>query len=146
MNTINDELLACYVDGTATPEEQVLVRNYLAQNPEEYERVLYMMDLDREDYIGEMPDRDSQDITRIPNHNKELPANNPAPLTQRIAYGAIACAVPQSIIGNLTASAAAFVPQKSMKTKGHITKRTKKSSRITGLQDRLLDMLNTIEK
>ena len=46
MDKINDELLACYVDGIATPEEQILVRNYLAQNPEEYERVLYMMDLD----------------------------------------------------------------------------------------------------
>ena len=53
MNTINDELLACYVEGIATPEEQILVRDYLAHNPEEYERVLYMMDLDREDYIKE---------------------------------------------------------------------------------------------
>ena len=53
MNTINDELLACYVEGIATPEEQILVRDYLTKNPEEYERVLYMMDLDREDYIKE---------------------------------------------------------------------------------------------
>ena len=47
MDTINDELLARYVDGVATPDEQILVRDYLAQNPEEYESILYMMDLDR---------------------------------------------------------------------------------------------------
>jgi exopolysaccharide biosynthesis predicted pyruvyltransferase EpsI len=61
MDTINDELLACYVEGTATPEEQILVRDYLTKNPEEYERVLYMMDLDREDYIKEQIEN-SQDI------------------------------------------------------------------------------------
>ena len=117
MNTINDELLACYVEGIATPEEQILVRDYLAKNPEEYERVLYMMDLDREDYIGEMIEDNSNNI---------VPLND-------------------SICTNITLSAAAFVPQKSMKTKGHITKRTRKLSRISGLQDRLNNMLNEIE-
>ena len=116
MDKINDELLACYVDGIATPEEQILVRNYLAQNPEEYERVLYMMDLDREDYIGEIME-DSSNI---------LSLND-------------------SINTNIALSAAAFVPQKSMKTKGHITKRIQKTSRISGLQDRLNNMLNEIE-
>lgn len=118
MNTINDELLACYVEGIATPEEQILVRDYLAHNPEEYERVLYMMDLDKEDYLGEMIEDNSNNI---------VPLND-------------------STNSNIALSAAAFVPQKSMKTKGHITKRTNKSLRITGLQDRLSDMLNTIEK
>jgi len=117
MNTINDELLACYVEGIATPEEQILVRDYLAHNPEEYERVLYMMDLDREDYLGEMIEDNSNNI---------VPLND-------------------SICTNLTLSAAAFVPQKSMKTKGHITKRTKKSLRITGLQDRLNKMIDELE-
>ncbi len=84
MDKINDELLACYVDGIATPEEQILVRNYLAQNPEEYERVLYMMDLDREDYIGEIME-DSSNI---------LSLND-------------------SINTNIALSAAAFVPQKN---------------------------------
>ena len=116
MDKINDELLACYVDGIATPEEQILVRNYLAQNPEEYERVLYMMDLDRADYIGEIME-DSSNI---------LSLND-------------------SINTNIALSAAAFVPQKSMKTKGHITKRIQKTSRISGLQDRLNNMLNEIE-
>lgn len=85
MNTINDELLACYVEGTATPEEQILVRDYLAKNPEEYERVLYMMDLDREDYLGEMIEDNSNNI---------VPLND-------------------SICTNITLSAAAFVPQKN---------------------------------
>ena len=116
MDTINDELLACYVEGIATPEEQTLVRDYLAKNPEEYERVLYMMDLDREDYLGEMIEDNSNNI---------VPLND-------------------SICTNITLSAAAFVPQKSMKTKGHITKRTNKSLRITGLQSRLNKMLNEI--
>lgn len=85
MNTINDELLACYVEGIATPEEQTLVRDYLTKNPEEYERVLYMMDLDREDYIGEMMEEDSSNI---------LSLND-------------------SINTNIALSAAAFVPQKN---------------------------------
>lgn len=85
MNTINDELLACYVEGTATPEEQTLVRDYLAEDPEEYERVLYMMDLDREDYIGEMMEEDSSNI---------LSLND-------------------SINTNIALSTAAFVPQKN---------------------------------
>ena len=118
MDTINDELLARYVDGVATPDEQILVRDYLAQNPEEYESILYMMDLDREDYIGELMEEDSSNI---------LSLND-------------------SINTNITLSAAAFVPQKSMKTKGYITKRTQKPLKIRGLQDRLLDMLNTIDK
>ena len=85
MDTINDELLACYVEGIATPEEQTLVRDYLTKNPEEYERVLYMMDLDREDYIGEMMEEDSSNI---------LSLND-------------------SINTNIALSAAAFVPQKN---------------------------------
>ncbi len=118
MDIINDELLARYVDGVATPDEQILVRDYLAQNPEEYESILYMMDLDREDYLGEMIEDNSNNIVPLNDFTNS----------------------------NIALSAAAFVPQKSMKTKGHITKRTKKSLRITGLQDRLLDMLNTIDK
>ena len=83
MNTINDELLACYVEGTATPEEQTLVRDYLAKNPEEYERVLYMMDLDREDYIGE----------QFENNSHILPLKE-SPITH-IACSAAAFAPPQ---------------------------------------------------
>ena len=120
MNTINDELLACYVEGTATPEEQILVRDYLAKNPEEYERVLYMMDLDREDYLGEM-----------------IEDNNIVPLND-------------SICTNITLSAAAFVPQNICALTPPICKvpakrTTKKSFRKTGLQDRLSEMLQNLQ-
>ena len=45
---INDELIACYVEGTATIEERDAVRKYLSLHPEEYERVLCLMDNDIE--------------------------------------------------------------------------------------------------
>ena len=144
MDTINDELLARYVDGVATPDEQILVRDYLARNPEEYESILYMMDLDREDYINEQIEN-SQDIISITDHNKEIPTDNSSPLTQRITLGVITACVTSPSINSIAASAAAFVPPQSMKTKGHIAKRTKKSSRIIGLQDRLNKLLNQIE-
>ena len=123
MDKINDELLACYVDGIATPEEQILVRNYLAQNPEEYERVLYMMDLDRADYIGEIME-DSSNI---------LSLND-------------------SINTNIALSAAAFVPQKSMCAINHLSNAekpnltNKKTLRIDGLQERLCKILDKIEE
>lgn len=83
MDTINDELLACYVEGIATPEEQILVRDYLTRNPEEYERVLYMMDLDRDDYLSE----------QIENNSHTLPLKE-SPITH-IACSAAAFAPPQ---------------------------------------------------
>ena len=50
---INDELLACYVEGTATAEEQAEVRQYLCEHPEEYMHLLCLMDEDTEDYLNE---------------------------------------------------------------------------------------------
>ncbi len=50
---INDELLACYIEGTATSEECDMVREYLCKCPEEYERVLSLMDNDKTDYLNE---------------------------------------------------------------------------------------------
>ena len=50
---ISDELIACYVEGTATSEERNLVRKYLCEHPEEYERILCLMDNDTVDYLGE---------------------------------------------------------------------------------------------
>ena len=123
MDKINDELLARYVDGVATAEEQVFVREYLAANPEEYERVLYMMDLDREDYIGEIME-DSSNI---------LSLND-------------------SINTNIALSAAAFVPQKSMCAINHLSNAekpnltNKKTLRIDGLQERLCKILDKIEE
>lgn len=50
---ISDELIACYVEGTVTAEERNFVRKYLCEHPEEYERVLCLMDNDTLDYLGE---------------------------------------------------------------------------------------------
>ena len=50
---ISDELLACYVEGTVTAEERNFVRKYLCKHPEEYERVLCLMDNNTVDYLGE---------------------------------------------------------------------------------------------
>lgn len=50
---ISDELIACYVEGTLTADERDMVRRYLCCHPEEYERVLCLMDNDRADYLGE---------------------------------------------------------------------------------------------
>lgn len=50
---ISDELIACYVEGTIKAEERNFVRKYLCEHPEEYERVLCLMDNDTVDYLGE---------------------------------------------------------------------------------------------
>ncbi len=50
---ITDEIIACYAEGTATPEEQIQVREYLSRHPEEYERILCLMDNDTMDFLGE---------------------------------------------------------------------------------------------
>lgn len=50
---INDELLACYVEGTATAEERAQVRQYLCEHPEEYVHILSLMDEDIEDHLNE---------------------------------------------------------------------------------------------
>ena len=115
MDTINDELLACYVEGIATPEEQILVRDYLAKNPEEYERVLYMMDLDREDYIKEFEEDIASTVHNI--------------------------ALKESSIMNIAYSAAAFAPlEKKMETKN-----TQNSLKINELLNRLSELLKEIE-
>lgn len=42
---VNDELIACFVDGTATEEECCAVRQYLLTHPEERVAVLHLMDM-----------------------------------------------------------------------------------------------------
>ena len=49
---ITDEIIAMYIDGTATPEEVTTVREYLAHHPEERENMLLLMD-DHQDYLEE---------------------------------------------------------------------------------------------
>ena len=58
---INEELLACYIEGTATAEEQEQVRQYLCKHSEEYMHILCLMDEDTEDYLNEFSE-DSCDI------------------------------------------------------------------------------------
>lgn len=50
---ISDELIACYVEGLATAEECKFVREYLSRHPEEFERVVCLMDHDSQDYLDE---------------------------------------------------------------------------------------------
>lgn len=50
---INDELIACYIEGDMTAEERNFVRKYLREHPEEYEHVLCLMDNDTADYLNE---------------------------------------------------------------------------------------------
>ena len=114
MDTINDELLARYVDGVATPDEQILVRDYLAQNPEEYESILYMMDLDREDYIDEFV----EDTISTAQH----------------------ISLKESSITNIAYSVAAFAPQE----KTIAEKILKTQLKINGFQDRLNNILEEI--
>lgn len=41
---INDEIIACYLEGTLNVEERNDVRQYLSEHPEKLESVLYAMD------------------------------------------------------------------------------------------------------
>lgn len=47
---ISDELIACYVEGTCSSHERDEIRNYLAKHPEEYERILCLLDRDKDDF------------------------------------------------------------------------------------------------
>ena len=64
---ISNELLAAYAEGKVTKEERNQVRQYLAENPQELESVMMMMDEDYElsvdDNIGCM---DQSDISKDP--------------------------------------------------------------------------------
>ena len=50
---ISDELIGCYTENTCTEEERKTVRLYLLRHPEEYERIIYLIDDDIEDYLDE---------------------------------------------------------------------------------------------
>jgi hypothetical protein len=45
---INLEILACYIDGTATEEERNIVREYLKKNPKCYEEMLNLIERSKE--------------------------------------------------------------------------------------------------
>lgn len=44
---ISDELIGCYIEGTCSADELKVVRNYLIKNPYEYERIISLMDNQR---------------------------------------------------------------------------------------------------
>lgn len=60
---INDEMLACYVEGSLNMEERNFVRKYLSENPEKMETLLYMIDDDREDFLDEIEEEIDDSIT-----------------------------------------------------------------------------------
>lgn len=110
---VDDELIACYVDGNAGVEEQKIVRQYLCEHTEEYEHILCLMDNDTFDYLGEQ---------------LEI-CNNCVPMNEK-SYSDIAY------------SAAAFAPEQN---KLFIPKHNSKSSKTSGLYDRLINMSDEID-
>lgn len=58
---ISDELIACYVEGTCTDEELSSVRQYILGHPAEYERILCLIDNDKEDYMNEHDDDETSE-------------------------------------------------------------------------------------
>lgn len=91
---INEELLACYIEGTATAEERAQVRQYLCKHPEECMHILCVMDTDIEDYMNEYAE-DTCDVIPL-----------------------------ESSFSDIACSAAAFAPQQntSHKSKGLLEK------------------------
>ena len=59
---INDEMLACYVEGTLDIEKRNFVRKYLSEHPEKLESVLHMMD----DFTECCPEEAEENDNAIP--------------------------------------------------------------------------------
>lgn len=68
---ITNELLAAYADGNVSQEERLAVRQYLTENPGEWDSMLMMMD---EDYDITLDDEDiaPSDTTKLDNNLSEL--------------------------------------------------------------------------
>lgn len=47
-----DELIACFIDGTATETECYAIRQYLQTHPEERESILHLMDMNASEYLN----------------------------------------------------------------------------------------------
>lgn len=112
---ISDELIACYVEGTLTKEEQNFVRKYMCEHPEEYERVLCLMDNDNVDYLGE----------QLKTFDDCIPMNEVS--FSDIAYSAAAFAPEQN---NLFAPKQ---PMKSSKTSGLYERLSRMSSELSDI-------------
>lgn len=94
--TISDELLAAYVEGKVTKEERNQVRQYLAENPQELESVMMMMD---EDYELTIDNKNSQTVpTNVPRRGiSNIAAAVASPLSfPKIRYSAAAFAPTQT--------------------------------------------------
>ena len=109
---ISDELIACYVEGTVTAEERNFVRKYLCEHPEEYERVLCLMDNDTVDYLGE----------QLEISENCIPMNEAS--FSDIAYSAAAFAPEQNII---------FKPKSNLSKASELYDRLRRMS--TGLDE-----------
>jgi len=118
---ISDELIACYVEGIATTEEQKFVRKYLCEHPEEYERILCLMDYDTIDFLGEQSKHTSNYILK----NEDL-------------------------FSDIVRSAAAFVQTQNnlfvpnSKTKIKLSKTKELSERLSRMSDELDDIIGQI--
>ena len=62
---LSDELIARYVEGKTTLEERREVRRYLCLHPEEMEHILFLMDDDANDYLGEWSKEAEKSSTEI---------------------------------------------------------------------------------
>ncbi len=47
---ITDEIIGCYIEDTATPEERIQVREHLFTHSAEHEHILCLMDNDTADF------------------------------------------------------------------------------------------------
>lgn len=86
---ISNELLAAYAEGNVSNDERNAVRQYLAENPQELESVMMMMD---EDYDLEPDNAGKNDFYvggrhgEAPFHDIALSAAAFAPQTSRISH------------------------------------------------------------
>ncbi len=57
---ITDEIIGCFIEGTATPDERICVREYLYAHPEEYEHFISLLDDDTSDFIPAQGEGDDE--------------------------------------------------------------------------------------
>lgn len=85
---ISNELLAAYAEGKVSAEERNVVRQYLAEYPQELESVMMMMDEDYELEVGETKNNDmfSCDKQQTSFHDIALSAAAFAPLNAQSSF------------------------------------------------------------
>lgn len=85
---ISNELLAAYAEGNVSAEERDVVRQYLAEYPQELESVMIMMDEDYELEVSETKKNDifSCDKQHTPFHDIAFSAAAFAPLNAYLSF------------------------------------------------------------